>query len=414
MIADNEERLRAWLRNSNPSLSSSEIRFRSGVFAWLDRVLLPSEYPRTARDVYNTVARVDVTALLDTLAREVPDRLFVLLGATTGNAPAIAATLITRPPIVRGSDPLAKGFRPSRVPEPVFNARYFGAETASRISVDRIDVSWIHGRGEDPRIARLREATVAVLGCGSVGAPVAMGLARAGVGKLILVDRQRLKGANVGRHPLGVGSIDSPKTAEVARRIRADLPHVEVESHNSSVQEMLLRPDSRLGKVDLIVSALGDWPAESMLDAWHVGMPFPIVYGWTEPHAAAGHAVVVTSAGGRLRDGLNAAGQPYLVATQWAEDTRRYEPACGAAFEPYGPIELGFITSLVAQTALDCLLDAVGTNTHRIWLARRAFVESAGGAWSETIREIAPRSLEGGTTIERPWGYRPGTKVLAA
>ena len=44
---------------------------------------------------------------------------------------------------------------------------------------------------------------------------------------------------------------------------------------------------------------------------------------------------------GRLRDGLNAAGQPHLVATQWAEDTRRYqEPGCGAAFEPYGQVEL--------------------------------------------------------------------------
>ena len=46
-----------------------------------------------------------------------------------------------------------------------------------------------------PAIARLRNATVAVFGCGSVGAPVAINLARAGVGKLVLVDKQTLKGA---------------------------------------------------------------------------------------------------------------------------------------------------------------------------------------------------------------------------
>jgi hypothetical protein len=376
-------------------LSSAEMRSRGGVLAWLDAVPLPSEYPKTAADVYAAA---------------------VALGAATEHGPAIATTIISRPPIVRTNDPLTKGFRPSRVPEQVFLNRFFGGESVGRRSVDRVDASWIHGRGKDKRTMTLRQSTVALLGCGSIGAPVAINLAHAGVAKLILVDPQTFTGANVGRHPLGVRSIAAAKASELAKRIRADLPHVEVESLVSKVQDLLVRPDGPLDDVDLIVSALGDWPAESMLDEWHAtsGKPFPIVYGWTEPHAAAGHAVIISASGRRLRDGLNDTGQPHLVATQWSEDTRGYEPACGAAFEPYGPVELGFITSLVSQAALDCLLGAAGTNTHRLWLARRAFVEAAGGAWSETIREIAPRSLEGGTIIERPWGREPSAKVLAA
>ena len=89
--------------------------------------------------------------------------------------------------------------------------------------------------------------------------------------------------------------------------------------------------------------------------ARHRNTRFPIVYGWTEPHAAAGHAVIISSSEGRLRDGLSAAGRPNVVATQWTKDTRRYEPACGAAFEPYGPVELGFVTAIVSQAALDSL-----------------------------------------------------------
>ena len=103
-----------------------------------------------------------------------------------------------------------------------------------------------------------------------------------------------------------------------------------------------------------------------------------------------------------------------MVATQWAEDTRRYEPACGAAFEPYGPVELGFITSLVSHAALDCLLGSIGTATHRIWLARRNVLEGAGGQWSQAIREMAPHALEGGTTLERRWGQHLSMKVRAA
>jgi hypothetical protein len=416
VLADDDGQLQRWLKNFNSALSSADMVSRGGVLVWLETPLLPSLYPKAAKDVYALAADAGVADLLEGLSREMPPRLFVALGAWTEHGPAIATTVISRPAVVRGRDPLARGFRPSRVPEQVFLTRLFGGEPAGRLPVDRADPAWVHGRAQDPRIATLRGATVALLGCGSVGAPVALSLARAGVAKLILVDQQSLTGANVGRHTLGVRSISYPKASELAKRIRADLPHVEVEHYIAKVQDLLLRSDGPLEHVDLIVSALGDWPAESLLDEWHLanGRQFPIVYGWTEPHATAGHAVIVSSSGGSLRDGLNETGEPDVVATHWPEETRRYEPACGAAFEPYGPVELGFIASLIAQAALDGLLGTVGPSTHRMWLARRAFVESAGGSWSEVLREIAPHALEGGMMVERPWGRRPAGKVLAA
>ncbi|MER8684176.1 ThiF family adenylyltransferase [Mesorhizobium sp. M1405] len=414
IIADNDGTLRDWLRNFAPAIPAAELRFNSGLLVWMDVVPLPSEYPSSAKDVYDIAARAGVAAHLDELAREMRQRLIVMLGASTDNGPALATTVVNRPKLVRGSDPLIAGFRPSRVPDNVLHARLFGGNAADRTSVERVDPTWVHGRDRDPRILTLRRATVAVLGCGSVGGPVAMTLARAGVGKLILVDKQTLTGANVGRHPLGVGSIGAAKTIELAKRIRSDLPHVEVVFHNALVQNVLPGADGPLAGVDLIVSALGDWPSESLLDEWQAVQTrrFPIVYGWAEPHAAAGHAIIVSGGGDRLRDGLDATGSPHLVATRWAQETRRYEPACGAAFDPYGPVELGFITSMVAQTALDALLGEVASATHRIWLARRAFVEAAGGTWSDELRAIAPQSLDGATMIERRWSS--AVKELAA
>lgn len=414
IIADNDEKLRDWLRNFAPGIPAAELRFHNGLLVWLDVMPLPSEYPSSAKDVYDMAARAGVAEHLDELARETRQRMIVMLGANTENGPALATTVVNRPKIVRGSDPLIAGFRPSRVPEDVLHARLFGGAAADRASVERVDPTWVHGRDHDPRILTLRGATIAVLGCGSVGAPVAMTLARAGVGKLILVDKQTFTGANVGRHSLGVGSIGASKTIELTKRIRSDLPHIEVEYHNSLVQDLLLRADCPLAGVHLIVSALGDWPSESLLDEWQAAQTrrFPIVYGWTEPHAAAGHAIVVSTGGDRLRDGLDATGSPHLVATRWAHETRQYEPACGAAFDPYGPVELGFITSMVAQTALDALLGQAVSATHRIWLARRAFVEAAGGAWSDELRAIAPQALDGATMIERRWSR--AAKDLAA
>jgi hypothetical protein len=414
IIAENDEQLRAWLHNAAPKVAASKIKSRAGAFVWLDRVPTPTGYPSSANDVYALAERHGGADLLDELAREVLPRTFVLFGALAEAGPALATAVVNRPAVVRGRDPMTAGFRPSAVPEHVVRARLFGGERCDRHSIERVDPAWIHGRDRDARVPRLRCATVAVLGCGSVGAPVAHALARSGVGRLVLVDKQVLKSANVGRHSLGVESIDDPKAPALARQIRAALPHVEVIHHVAEVPELLLRGNDPLAEVDLIVSAMGDWPAESLLDEWHAaqGRRIPIVYGWTEPHAAAGHAITIAAPGDSLRAGLDAYGTPHLVAARWAQDPRRYEPACGAAFDPYGPVELGFVTSMVAQAALDALLGQIRSGTHRIWIARRGAVEAAGGSWSDELRAIAPNALDGATIVERRWGR--SARVLAA
>jgi hypothetical protein len=414
VVAENDEQLVTWLRNAAPKLATSRIKSRAGVFVWLDRVPTPAEYPSTARDVYALAKRGGAADLLDELAREALPRTFVVFGALADDGPAIATAVVNRPAVVRGRDPLSAGFRPSAVPETVVHARLFGGTPCDRNSVERIDPAWIHGRDRDARVPRLRGATVAILGCGSVGAPVALALARAGVARFILVDKESLKSANVGRHVLRVNDVGDPKAPALARQIRSALPHVEVIHHVSEVQELLLRTDDPLAEVDLIVSAMGDWPAESLLDEWQAGhgRRVPVVYGWTEPHAAAGHAIAISAPGDSLRAGLDAYGSPLLVAVKWAQDPRRYEPACGAAFDPYGPVELGFVTSMIALAALDALLGEVRSGTHRIWLARRALVEAAGGTWSDELRAIAANALEGATIVERRWGR--SARVLAA
>jgi hypothetical protein len=414
IVAENDEQLRAWLQNAAPKVAASKVKSRAGAFVWLDRVPTPADYPSSANDVYALAERNGGADLLDELARDPLPRTFVLFGALAEAGPALATAVVNRPTVVRGRDPLSAGFRPSAVPEHVVRARLFGGERCDRHSVERVDPAWIHGRDRDARVAKLRGSTAALLGCGSVGAPVVHALARSGIGKIVLVDKQVLKSANVGRHSLGVESIDDPKAAALARQIRSALPHIEVVHHVAEVQELLLRADDPLAEADLIVSAMGDWPAESLLDEWHAshGRRIPIVYGWTEPHAAAGHAIAISAPGDGLRAGLDAYGTPYLVAAKWAQDPRLYEPACGAAFDPYGPVELGFVTSMVAQAALDALLGQIRSGTHRIWLARRAAVEAAGGIWSDELRAIAPSALEGATIVERRWGRI--ARILAA
>lgn len=353
----------------------------------------------------------EAAAQLERIAVERPEKIVVALGAATSNGPCLASLTLQAPRVPdrscrRSPDPLTAGFRPGRVPQRVLTKRYFGGAPVLRSSVDRVDPAWIHGRGEDRRVAALAAATVAVLGCGSVGGPVALALAESGVGRIVLIDPDKLKWANIGRHPLGAESVRLNKAQALARLLQTRFPHIRVEAHPRRWEDVACAEPELLPGCDLIVSAMGDWATEGALNEWHLSAdrPMPIVYGWTEPHACAGHAVAIARRGGCLQCGITYAGQPHLRLTEWPDGSvLRQEPACGAVYQPYGPVELAHVVALLAELALDSLLGTGTTSIHRIWAGRRRLLEVAGGKWTAAWIEVARDRLDGGFVHERPW-----------
>ena len=89
----------------------------------------------------------------------------------------------------------------------------------TKATVERADHLWIHGRDQDLRQEHLRQARVAILGCGSVGGPLVRLLAQAGVGNFLLVDPGTMDWPNVGRHEMGADSVSRFKAPELARLI---------------------------------------------------------------------------------------------------------------------------------------------------------------------------------------------------
>ena len=71
--------------------------------------------------------------------------------------------------------------------------------------------------------------------------------------------------------------------------------------------------------------------------------------------------------------------------TKWPETapTHLSEPACGAYFQPYGPVELMGTISVAASLTLDALLKKLDAATHRVWAGPRSLLEEHGGAWSD-------------------------------
>ena len=103
-----------------------------------------------------------------------------------------------------------------------------------------------------------------------------------------------------------------------------------------------------LRAADLILSLSGNWPAESLRDAvWLGDNTLPsVVYGWAEPHASVGHAVVLQHGQGCLRCILDDLGKMQVPVTRWPATTLLQTPACGELFEPYGVTELAHVQAL--------------------------------------------------------------------
>ena len=413
-IADDEEILTTWLGNRYPGLGP--VRQDVGAIIWIGEALTPSQFPKTAAEVWELARQAGAGELVSATAAAVRGDLVVGLGMSTANGTAIAGLVIPRPPSRRGRDMVHDGFRPGRTPRWLAAKRFFGGTTIVRHELKRADHAWVHGRDHDARANGLRAKTAVVIGCGSVGAPAAISLAQAGVGKLILVDPDTLSPSNISRHPLGAQYLGESKVEALADKLKRDMPHLTVRPLHGRIEELLLTVGDLLSNVDLIVSATGNWGSEVMLDAWHIaiGRQIPVVYGWTEAHACAGHAVAVLAEGAAFRDGFDPTGLPALPVTEWTVATQLQEPACGAVYQPYGPIELQGTIAVLAELALDTLLGEISISTHRIWAARERRLTQAGGCWSGLWLKETGNRIEGGFLLERPWAVPVRTEALAA
>ena len=416
LLSENEAAALAWLTHRFGECRS-DWSTEAAIFAWVERLPLPGEYPSKPGEMREFLRHSCPLGakILDEVAASCQAEIVVELAGSSRNGRCAGAVVVSGPQAQRGRGPakndlIEKGFRPGRVPPNIIRSRYMASAALNRVPVSRLDAEWIHGRDRDARTEKLRGSKVAILGCGAIGAPIALKLAQAGVGEFHLVDPDDLVGANVGRHPLGVPYVGQPKVVGLRDLITRNYPHVRTcESHRKKWEQVVVEDPELLRSCDLIVSAMGDWGAEGALNGWHLAerRRMWIVYGWTEAHACAGHTVAIGPEGGCLACGFGSDGQPLLRVTDWPRSALQAEPGCGAMYQPFGPIELTHIEGLVAEAALDCLLGRTGAPVHRVWAGRRVLLEEMGGSWTSEWAVIAGTRGAGSFVEERSWPNGP-------
>lgn len=106
-------------------------------------------------------------------------------------------------------------------------------------------------------------ATVAICGLGGLGSNIAISLARAGIGKLILSDFDRVDITNLHRQQYNANQIGQYKTEALSENLKEIAPYIELETHTERVTEE--NAAQLLQGADIICEAFDDAECKAML-----------------------------------------------------------------------------------------------------------------------------------------------------
>ena len=105
--------------------------------------------------------------------------------------------------------------------------------------------------------------TVAICGLGGLGSNIAIALARAGIGKLILIDFDRVDITNLHRQQYKADQIGMYKTVVLAENLKEIAPYVSLEIHTERIAED--NAVTLLRDADIICEAFDDAECKAML-----------------------------------------------------------------------------------------------------------------------------------------------------
>lgn len=206
--------------------------------------------------------------------------------------------------------------------------------------------------------AALADKCVAIFGLGALGSPLALLLAKCGVGQLRLVDYDVVMPGNVSRHACGFYAVGVAKTAAVRSEIRQHQPYCSVHA----LPSLRVSGDiaTVIGDCDLVIDATANPNYSIWLSQVCSEQSRPIMVVTTYRRARVGRLVFCTSKGDPC-----AACHTYSEAFRSASDYPIIPPApdeesfqedgCGQPTQEAVALDVETIANLVARMAIRTL-----------------------------------------------------------
>ena len=375
-----------------------------GVAVNLDTPLLPKDYPSTYADLLTLAEKAgsSTAEMVQTHIFTMSSKGLALLIQKEAGGVALGGIIFDG---LYSSD-LAKGFRPGKVPMNILRARMasvLGSSGVERANVLRADSQWIHSRGGDGR--DFSKKAVLLIGCGSLGGYVAHLLSRAGVGRLVITDNDQLRLENLGRHILGSSSLGRSKSEALAEQLMCELPHLQVTGIPQDWRDIVGTNETFFNEFDLILSTVADWRCEGPLNELTRRSPMPpVLFGWLEPYAVAGHCLAVCTKGGCFRCCVNEFGQVENPVAAFGGTTISREPGGCTHYQRYGTTALMPVASMISSIVLESLLFTPEDSYLNTWISAEEHLKSV-GATLTTFWASRVGSESFSHTFRTPW-YR--------
>jgi len=207
-----------------------------------------------------------------------------------------------------------------------------------------------------PDATALRGMAVTIFGAGAVGSNLAVVLAKAGVGRLILVDRARLRPGDVTRHAASPSYVGLPKVEATKQTLLEFRPALDVEAiqgtawSQSDVQALLVGSD-------LAIDATGNRAYVDMLSdmAQRMAPPCRLMTAALYLGGAVAAIRVQVADSASIRGGVSTDWLRALSAQVAETPPEQWEPGCGSPVNNAPPWAVLAAASLAAQTAADIL-----------------------------------------------------------
>ena len=230
----------------------------------------------------------------------------------------------------------------------------------------------------EPALQAMDRSTVLLLGCGAIGSRVAELLIEAGLGHIVLADKDVIRAGNVCRHALGLDQLGQPKAEALRQHLIQKNPFAVIESHCGdilSADEWLRRATNG---ADLVVSCIGSDAVETWVNVCSMHRSKPTFFCRVYAHSTVGEILLArpgVCCFQCVSEYLGDSGCPVPRPPRLPfEEMVHFDGDCGAPFVPGSAVDLDFTALHCARLVVSFITDALPSADY--WIVRgRPFAE---------------------------------------
>lgn len=214
----------------------------------------------------------------------------------------------------------------------------------------------------------LKEKKISLLGCGAIGSESADALCKAGIGKLLLVDRKFFRPHNAIRHILGLPMAGMPKAHGLALELALHNPFIEVEGNPVDLLDSAV--DTYLPDGHVAFSSIADDNTEAYLNEQAVAKGRTVFYCRALRGGKAARIFRVIPHKDACKHCLalyHQEGNPLFPMIEEDPTLPEITNECNDPVRPASAADLKIISGIASRILLEWLEGGRQTENHWIW-----------------------------------------------